>query len=145
MDRVVQKYGGSSVADAESIKRVAKRIVATKQLGHDVVVVISAMGDTTDESDGPGARGVPPSATSRARHAADRRRADDAALLAMAIHDQGMHARSLTGSQAGIITTGTHGNARIIDITPGRSPQPLTATTSSSWPDSRGCHRTPKT
>src|SRR5215204_2924377 len=49
MGRVVQKYGGSSVADADSIKRVAKRIVATKQLGHDVVVVISAMGDTTDD------------------------------------------------------------------------------------------------
>ena len=57
-----------------------------------------------------------------------------AALLAMAIHDQGMHARSLTGSQAGIITTGTHGNARIIDITPGGSRQRSTATTLSSWP-----------
>ena len=120
MGRVVQKYGGSSVADAESIKRVAKRIVATKQQGHDVVVVISAMGDTTDElmdlalqvSPLP-----PPRELDMLLTAGERM---SAALLAMAIHDQGMHARSLTGSQAGIITTGTHGNARIIDITPGR-------------------------
>ena len=120
MGRVVQKYGGSSVADADSIKRVAKRIVATKQQGHDVVVVISAMGDTTDElmdlalqvSPLP-----PPRELDMLLTAGERM---SAALLAMAIHDQGMHARSLTGSQAGIITTGTHGNARIIDITPGR-------------------------
>ncbi len=120
MGRVVQKYGGSSVADANSIKRVAKRIVATKAKGHDVVVVISAMGDTTDElmdlalevSPLP-----PPRELDMLLTAGERM---SAALLAMAIHDQGMHARSLTGSQAGIITTGTHGNARIIDITPGR-------------------------
>ena len=120
MGRVVQKYGGSSVADADSIKRVAKRIVATKAEGHDVVVVISAMGDTTDElmdlalqvSPLP-----PPRELDMLLTAGERM---SAALLAMAIHDQGMHARSLTGSQAGIITTGTHGNARIIDITPGR-------------------------
>jgi aspartate kinase len=118
--RVVQKYGGSSVADAEAIKRVAKRIVATKQQGADVVVVISAMGDTTDElmdlalqvSPQP-----PPRELDMLLTAGERM---SAALLAMAIADQGMHARSLTGSQAGIITTGTHGNARIIDITPGR-------------------------
>ncbi len=118
--RVVQKYGGSSVADAESIKRVAKRIVATKQQGSDVVVVISAMGDTTDElmdlalqvSPQP-----PPRELDMLLTAGERM---SAALLAMAIADQGMYARSLTGSQAGIITTGTHGNARIIDITPGR-------------------------
>lgn len=120
MGRVVQKYGGSSVADAESIKRVAKRVVATKQAGNDVVVVISAMGDTTDElmdlalqvSPLP-----PPRELDMLLTAGERM---SAALLAMAIHDQGMHARSLTGSQAGIITTETHGNARIIDITPGR-------------------------
>ena len=113
MGRVVQKYGGSSVADANSIKRVAKRIVATKQAGHDVVVVISAMGDTTDElmdlalqvSPLP-----PPRELDMLLTAGERM---SAALLAMAIHDQGMHARSLTGSQAGIITTGTHGNAQI--------------------------------
>ena len=118
--RVVQKYGGSSVADAESIKRVAKRIVATRQLGHEVVVVISAMGDTTDDlmdlalkvSPQP-----PPRELDMLLTAGERM---SAALLAMAIADQGLKARSLTGSQAGIITTGTHGNARIIDITPGR-------------------------
>jgi len=118
--RIVQKYGGSSVADAESIKRVAKRIVATRQLGHDVVVVISAMGDTTDDlmdlalkvSPQP-----PPRELDMLLTAGERM---SAALLAMAIADQGLKARSLTGSQAGIITTGTHGNARIIDITPGR-------------------------
>ena len=120
MGRIVQKYGGSSVADADSIKRVAKRIVATRQLGHDVVVVISAMGDTTDDlmdlalkvSPQP-----PPRELDMLLTAGERM---SAALLAMAISDQGLKARSLTGSQAGIITTGTHGNARIIDITPGR-------------------------
>ncbi|MDN5763564.1 MAG: aspartate kinase [Microlunatus sp.] len=120
MGRVVQKYGGSSVADAESIKRVAKRIVTTKQQGHDIVVVISAMGDTTDDlmdlalevSPMP-----PPRELDMLLTAGERM---SAALLAMAIADQGLRARSLTGSQAGIITTGIHGNARIIDITPGR-------------------------
>jgi aspartate kinase len=118
--RVVQKYGGSSVADANSIKRVAKRIVATKKEGHDVVVVISAMGDTTDElmSLALEVSPLPPPRELDMLLTAGERMS--AALLAMAIHDQGMHARSLTGSQAGIITTGTHGNARIIDITPGR-------------------------
>ena len=118
--RVVQKYGGSSVADAEAIKRVAKRVVATKQRGHDVVVVISAMGDTTDELMDLALRvspQPPPRELDMLLTAGERM---SAALLAMAIADQGMHARSLTGSQAGIITTGTHGNARIIDITPGR-------------------------
>ena len=118
--RVVQKYGGSSVADADSIKRVAKRIVATKRQGLDVVVVISAMGDTTDELMGLAFQVSPlppPRELDMLLTAGERM---SAALLAMAIHDQGMHARSLTGSQAGIITTGTHGNARIIDITPGR-------------------------
>jgi len=124
---VVQKYGGSSVADAESIKRVAKRVVATKQLGHDVVVVISAMGDTTDELMDLALQVTPqppPRELDMLLTAGERM---SAALLAMAIHDQGHHARSLTGSQAGIITTGTHGNARIIDITPGRITKALDA------------------
>ncbi|HEY9291446.1 MAG TPA: aspartate kinase [Microlunatus sp.] len=120
MARVVQKFGGSSVADADSIKRVAKRIAATKQAGHEVVVVISAMGDTTDElmdlalavSPQPAPRELDMLLTSGERMSA--------ALLAMAIGDQGLTARSFTGSQAGVITTGAHGNARIIDITPGR-------------------------
>ncbi len=118
--RVVQKFGGSSVADAESIKRVARRIVATHANGHEVVVVISAMGDTTDElmdlaqrvSPSPRPRELDMLLTAGERMSA--------ALLAMAINDLGANARSFTGSQAGVITTGTHGNARIIDITPGR-------------------------
>ncbi|MGD7705205.1 aspartate kinase [Microlunatus sp. Y2014] len=120
MGRVVQKYGGSSVADAESIKRVARRVVATRQEGHEVVVVISAMGDTTDElldlayqvTPQPPARELDMLLTTGERQSA--------ALLAMAIADLGHTARSFTGSQAGVITTGTHGNARIMKITPGR-------------------------
>ncbi|MBA8793933.1 aspartate kinase [Friedmanniella endophytica] len=120
MSRVVQKYGGSSVADADSIKRVAKRIAATRAEGHEVVVVISAMGDTTDDLMDLALRvspQPPPRELDMLLTAGERM---SAALLAMAIADQGMTARSFTGSQAGVITTGTHGNARIIDITPGR-------------------------
>jgi aspartate kinase len=117
---VVQKFGGSSVADAESIKRVARRIVATRDAGNEVVVVISAMGDTTDDltdlamqvSPNPRPRELDMLLTAGERMSA--------ALLAMAINDLGADARSFTGSQAGVITTGTHGDARIIDITPGR-------------------------
>ncbi len=88
MALIVQKYGGSSVADAESIKRVAKRIVDARRAGNDVVVAVSAMGDTTDE------------------------------LLELAIHSMGFDARSFTGSQAGMITDDHHGSARIVDVTP---------------------------
>ena len=120
MARVVQKFGGSSVADAESIKRVAKRVVATQQAGHEVVVVISAMGDTTDDlmdlaqqvSPQPAPRELDMLLTSGERMSA--------ALLAMAIGDLGLTARSFTGSQAGVLTTSRHGNARIVGITPGR-------------------------
>ena len=120
MGLVVQKYGGSSVADATSIKRVAQRIVETKKLGHDVCVVVSAMGDTTDElidlaeqvSPLPPGRELDMLLTAGERIAM--------ALLAMAIHDLGVEARSFTGSQAGVITTSAHGRARIIDVTPGR-------------------------
>jgi aspartate kinase len=120
MALVVQKYGGSSVADAEGIKRVAKRIVATKQAGNQVVIVVSAMGDTTDEltdlanrvSPAPPGRELDMLLTSGERISM--------ALLAMAIAALGMEARSFTGSQAGVITDGQHGRARIIDVTPGR-------------------------
>lgn len=120
MGLVVQKYGGSSVADATSIKRVAQRIVETRKLGHDVCVVVSAMGDTTDElidlaeqvSPLPPGRELDMLLTAGERIAM--------ALLAMAIHDLGIEARSFTGSQAGVITTAAHGRARIIDVTPGR-------------------------
>ena len=120
MGRIVQKFGGSSVADAASIKRVARRILNAKLAGHDVVVVVSAMGDTTDElmdlalqvSPQPKPRELDMLLTTGERQSA--------ALLAMALSDLGADARSYTGSQAGVITTGTHGDARIIDITPGR-------------------------
>ena len=118
--RVVQKFGGSSVADAESIRSVARRIVATKEQGHEVTVIVSAMGDTTDElldlaqrvSPNPRPRELDMLLTAGERMSA--------ALLAMAINDLGHTARSFTGSQAGVITTATHMDARIIDITPGR-------------------------
>jgi aspartate kinase len=117
---VVQKYGGSSVADASCIKRVAQRIVATKKAGNDVVVIVSAMGDTTDElldlaqqvSPLPPGRELDMLLTSGERISM--------ALLAMAIANLGHEARSFTGSQAGVITDSTHGKARIIDVTPGR-------------------------
>src|SRR5690349_6933114 len=120
MGLVVQKYGGSSVSDAERIKRVAERIVATKKDGHDVCVVVSAMGDTTDElldlaqqvSPLPPGRELDMLLTAGERISM--------ALLAMAIANLGHEARSFTGSQAGVITDSTHGKARIIDVTPGR-------------------------
>jgi aspartate kinase len=120
MSIVVQKYGGSSVADAAGIKRVARRIVDTKVAGHDVVVVVSAMGDTTDElrdlaeqvSPAP-----PPRELDMLLTAGER---ISMALLAMAIAQLGQTAKSFTGSQAGVITDSAHGKAKIIDITPGR-------------------------
>jgi aspartate kinase len=117
---VVQKYGGSSVADAERIKRVAERIVATKKAGNDVVVVVSAMGDTTDELlDLAGqVTPLPPGRELDMLLTAGER--ISMALLAMAIHGLGYEARSFTGSQAGVLTTSSHGKARIIDVTPGR-------------------------
>ncbi|WP_336087969.1 aspartate kinase [Nocardia sp. SSK8] len=125
MALVVQKYGGSSVATAERIRRVAERIVETKKQGHDVVVVCSAMGDTTDElldlaeqvAPAPPAREMDMLLTSGERISN--------ALVAMAIHTLGAEARSFTGSQAGVITTGAHGNAKIIDVTPGRLQEAL--------------------
>ncbi|MFC9683142.1 aspartate kinase [Streptomyces sp. NPDC056948] len=120
MGLVVQKYGGSSVADAEGIKRVAKRIVEAKQNGNQVVAVVSAMGDTTDElidlaeqvSPMPAGRELDMLLTAGERISM--------ALLAMAIKKLGHEAQSFTGSQAGVITDSVHNKARIIDVTPGR-------------------------
>ncbi|MER5938393.1 aspartate kinase [Streptomyces sp. NPDC001928] len=120
MGLVVQKYGGSSVADAEGIKRVAKRIVEAKKNGHQVVAVVSAMGDTTDElidlaeqvSPIPAGRELDMLLTAGERISM--------ALLAMAIKNLGHSAQSFTGSQAGVITDSVHNKARIIDVTPGR-------------------------
>lgn len=120
MALVVQKYGGSSVADADAIKRVAKRVVETHRAGNQVVVAVSAMGDTTDEL----------IELSQAVSGFDHPREMDIlltagerismSLLAMAVRDLGVGAQSFTGPQAGVITTGAYGRARIIDVTPGR-------------------------
>src|SRR5829696_10219230 len=120
MGLVVQKYGGSSVADAERIKRVAERIVATRREGHDVVVAVSAMGDSTDEllDLAQQVTPLPPGRELDMLLTAGER--ISMALLAMAIHGAGVDARSFTGSQAGVITDSVHGKARIIDVTPGR-------------------------
>ncbi len=120
MALVVQKYGGSSVADAERIKRVAERIVATRRAGHDVVVVVSAMGDTTDELIDLAEQIVPVPAGREFDMLLTAGERISMALLAMAIHSLGYPAESFTGSQAGVLTTSVHGKARIVNITPGR-------------------------
>ncbi len=120
MGLVVQKYGGSSVADAERIKRVAERIVATKREGHDVVVVVSAMGDTTDDLIDLAERIVPVPAGREFDMLLTAGERISMALLAMAINSLGYKAESFTGSQAGVLTTSVHGKARIVNITPGR-------------------------
>ena len=120
MGIVVQKYGGSSVSDAAAVKRVAQRIVRTVQAGNKVCVVVSAMGDTTDEllalaeqvTPTPPGRELDMLLTAGERISM--------AVLAMAIANLGHEARSFTGSQAGVITDSAHGRARIIDVTPGR-------------------------
>lgn len=117
---VVQKYGGSSVSDVQRLRRVAERIMHTRREGHDVVVVVSAMGDTTDELLGM-AKQVSPNP--------DRRELDmllsageriSMALLSMAIRELGGDAISFTGSQSGIITNDRHVDARIVEVRPFR-------------------------
>jgi aspartate kinase len=120
MSLVVQKYGGSSVADAERIKRVAERIVCTKKAGDDVVVVVSAMGDTTDELIDLAQQIVPVPSGREYDMLLTAGERISMALLAMAINSLGYRAESFTGSQAGILTTAVHGKARIVNITPGR-------------------------
>lgn len=120
MPILVQKFGGSSLADLDKLRAVADRVVATRRGGHDLVVVVSAMGGTTDEL------------LHMAREVAgapSRRELDmllsvgeriSMTLLSMAIHARGEEAISLTGSQCGIITTASHSNARIMDVRPFR-------------------------
>ncbi|MEI6108626.1 MAG: aspartate kinase [Actinomycetes bacterium] len=125
MGLIVAKFGGSSVADAAGVLRVAKRIVDIKRAGNEVVAVVSAMGDTTDElidlakqvSPNPPSRELDMLLTSGERISM--------AVLAMAINDLGFEARSYTGSQAGLITDSEHGKARIVDVTPGRIQEAL--------------------
>ncbi len=120
MALIVQKFGGSSVSDAEGIKRVAQRIVDTERGGNQVVVVVSAMGDTTDElldladqvTEQAPAREMDMLLSSGERISM--------ALLAMAIDTLGGRAQSFTGSQAGLITDASHGRAKIVDVSPHR-------------------------
>lgn len=120
MALIVQKYGGSSLESAERIRAVAERIVATKQAGNDVVVVCSAMGDTTDELLDLAAQvnPTPPAREMDMLLTAGERISNS--LVAMAVASFGVDVQSFTGSQAGVITTERHGNARIIEVTPGR-------------------------
>ncbi len=129
MALIVQKFGGSSVGDAAKIKHVAKRVIETQRAGNQVVVVVSAMGDTTDElidlaqsvSANPyeAAREMDMLLTSGERISM--------ALLAIAINAQGANSRSFTGSQAGIMTSAKHGDARISEVTPVRIREALDA------------------
>ena len=120
MSTIVQKYGGSSVADVTKLKQVADRVMRTRREGHDVVVVVSAMGDTTDElldlarrvSPNPDRRELDMLLTAGERIAM--------ALLSMAIRELGGDAVSFTGSQSGIITNDRHADARIIEVRPVR-------------------------
>jgi len=122
---IVQKYGGSSVGDADKIKHVAKRVIDTQKAGNQVVVVVSAMGDTTDElmdlaqqvTDNPSPRELDMLLTSGERISM--------ALLSLAINAAGASSRSFTGSQAGIVTDAKHGNARIAEVTPDRIQEAL--------------------
>ena len=120
MALVVQKYGGSSVADAESIKRVAKRIAEAKRAGNDIVVVVSAMGDTTDDliDLAHQVSPLPPQREMDILLTAGER--ISMALLAMAITNLGVRAKSFTGQQAGVITDAVHGRAHIVDVVPSR-------------------------
>ena len=120
MSLIIQKYGGSSVADAEGIQRVARRVVATQRAGHQVVVVVSAMGDTTDDL---------LDLAAQVTDDAPKREMDillswgeriSMALLAMAVNANGSRARSFTGSQAGMMTDTYHGQARITRVSPTR-------------------------
>ena len=120
MPVIVQKYGGSSVADVEKLKQVARRVMRARQQGYDVVVVVSAMGDTTDEllamakqvTATPGRRELDMLLSAGERISM--------ALLSMAIHDLDGDAISFTGSQSGIITNDRHVDARIIEVRPFR-------------------------
>src|SRR3990172_11401525 len=125
MALIVQKYGGTSVADAERIRNVARRIVARRQAGDPLVVVVSAMGDSTDRL------------IALAREVTEHSEARELDLLlstgetvsttlvAMALHDLGVDAVSLSGAQAGLRTDTVHGRARILSVDSARlHPQP---------------------
>ena len=120
MALVVQKYGGSSVSDVDAMRRVARRIVATRQAGNTVVVVVSAMGDTTDE--------LLDQAAALTTHAPAREmdillsagERISMALLAMAVTELGVPAHAYTGAQAGVLTDSKYGKASIVGVVPAR-------------------------
>src|SRR5437762_8711034 len=120
MPIVVQKYGGSSVADVQKMQKVADRVAAAKAAGRDVVVVVSAMGDTTDDllalakqvSESPARRELDMLLSAGERISM--------ALLSMALNARGVPAVSFTGSQSGIVTNDAHANARIVEVRPFR-------------------------
>ncbi|OLL14436.1 aspartate kinase [Actinomyces oris] len=120
MALVVQKYGGSSVSDVDAMRRVARRIVATRQAGNTVVVVVSAMGDTTDELLDQAAAlttDAPAREMDILLSAGER---ISVALLAMAVSELGVPARAYTGAQAGVLTDSKYGRASIVGVLPER-------------------------
>ena len=127
MSLVVQKYGGTSVADPERIRAVAEHVVRTRERGDDVVVVVSAMGKTTDDllrlahevSPAPPARELDMLQTAGERVSM--------ALLCIAVWDRGVPATSFTGSQAGIVTDSDHGRAKILEVRADRLREGLAA------------------
>ena len=122
MALIVQKFGGSSVGDAAKIKHVARRVIETQKAGNQVVVVVSAMGDTTDEliDLAQSVSSDPYSAPREMDMLLTSGERISMALLAIAINAQGAKSRSFTGSQAGIMTSNKHGDARISEVTPTR-------------------------
>ena len=142
MSLIVQKFGGSSVADAEGIKRVARRVVDTQKAGNDVVVVVSAMGDTTDELLDLAAEvtsNVTPSRELDMLLTAGER--ISTAILSMAVNDLGAKAQSFTGSQAGMITDGVHGSARLVEVNPERIRESIEAGNIAIVAGFQGVHR----
>ena len=142
MSLIVQKFGGSSVADAEGVKRVARRVVDTQKAGNDVVVVVSAMGDTTDELLDLAAEvtsNVTPSRELDMLLTAGER--ISTAILSMAINDLGAKAQSFTGSQAGMITDGVHGSARLVEVNPERIRESIDAGNIAIVAGFQGVHR----
>ena len=141
MALIVQKYGGSSVADTEAMKRVAQRIVDTHNAGHRVVVVVSAMGDTTDDLLDAAAAltDTPPDREMDILLSAGER--ISMALLAMAVNELGVEARAYTGAQAGIQTDSRFGAAQIVGMVPERVARAIKARSPSS-PASRASPRT---
>ena len=142
MSLIVQKFGGSSVADAEGVKRVARRVVDTQKAGNDVVVVVSAMGDTTDELLDLAAEvtsNVTPSRELDMLLTAGER--ISTAILSMAINDLGAKAQSFTGSQAGMITDGVHGSARLVEVSPERIRESIDAGNIAIVAGFQGVHR----